>query len=129
MLAGSLTAIILSNKYQEHKLQQISYRLQLQQNAEELKELKTEKKKTVEKKKQNLEEAQELVLKARQKLADARTDAERITAQKELNVALGLEKEAKNDYIKAKQEELLIDSQITENMAAQRSTMGFMGGL
>ena len=129
VLAGSLTAIILSNKYQEHKLQQISYRLQLQQNAEELKELKTEKKKTVEKKKQNLEEAQELVLKARQKLADARTDAERITAQQELNVALGLEKEAKNDYIKAKQEELLIDSQITENMAAQRSTMGFMGGL
>lgn len=129
VIAGSLTAIILSNKYQEHKLQQISYRLQLQKNAAELKELKTEKKKTVEKKKQNLEEAEELVLKARQKVADARTDAERIAAQQELNIALGLEKEAKNDYIKAKQEELLVDSQITENMAAQRSTIGIMGSL
>ena len=42
VLASSLTAIILSNKYQEHKLQQLSYRLQLQENEVQLKKTKSE---------------------------------------------------------------------------------------
>ena len=128
-LAGSLTAIVLSNKLQEHKVQQIAYQLQLEKNEAELKELKIEKQKTAENKKQNLEEAEKLVLKAQQKLADARTTAEKLEAQQELDAALGREKEAKKDYIKSKREELLIDYQITENMAAQRSTIGVMGSL
>ena len=143
VLASSLTAIILSNKYQEHKLQQLSYRLQLQENEVQLKKTKSEKaeitatKQAAEiKAKQNRDEQKALVRKLKGELALEKDATKKIELQKALNEAqVGLaeaEKEYKiahQELGKAKTEELLIDSQIAENLSAQRSTMGLIGGL
>ena len=143
MLASSLTAIILSNKYQEHKLQQLSYRLQLQENEVQLKKTKSEKaeitaaKEAAEiKAKQNRDEQKALVRKLKGELALEKDATKKIELQKALNEAqVGLAEAEKQYKIahqelgKANTEELLIDAQITENLSAQRSAMGFIGGL
>ena len=143
VLASSLTAIILSNKYQEHKLQQLSYRLQLQENEVQLKKTKSEKaeitaaKQAAEiKAKQNRDEQKALVRKLKGELALEKDATKKIELQKALNEAqVGLAEAEKQYQIahqelgKAKTEELLIDAQIAENLSAQRSTMGFIGGL
>ena len=143
VLAGSLTAIILSNKYQEHKLQQLSYRLQLQENEVQLKKTKSEKaeitaaKQAAEiKAKQNRDEQKALVRKLKGELALEKDATKKIELQKALNEAqVGLAEAEKQYKIahqelgKAKTEELLIDAQIAENLSAQRSTMGLIGGL
>ena len=143
MLASSLTAIILSNKYQEHKLQQLSYRLQLQENEAQLKETKAKKaeitatKKDAQiKAKQNRDDQKALVRRLKGELALEKDATKKVQLQKALNEAQAGLIEAEQEYKianqelgKAKTEELLIDTQIAENLSAQRSTMGFMGGL
>lgn len=143
VLASSLTAIILSNKYQEHKLQQLSYRLQLQENEVQLKKTKSEKaeitaaKQAAEiKAKQNRDDQKALVRKLKGELALEKDATKKIELQKALNEAQAGLAEAEKQYQiahqelgKAKTEELLIDTQIAENLSAQRSTMGFIGGL
>lgn len=145
-VAGALGFTILSQKYQEYKLQQLSYRMQLQEREVELKKQKAQAntntlaakelldnaKITLEKKKQHVTELKTQIAKAKanedlalQQQLEADlvvAEKEQVAAQKEYNLA-------RKTYAEEKYKELQIDNQITENMAAQRSTMGLMGGL